>query len=192
MDRRTYTSSVLLALVASLALALPALAKEGAEAMLDTPISRDAEPGSTIDAGWSVFSISGGQRDPIMGSPIYIRLVSVDGSTSTEAMGTETPPGSGHYSASIVVPAGGIGEVIVGLVGEACDADGCQRSDMIFPLTDDALVTGPAAIAPATSTPVGSQLVPIVALGVAFAVVGAVGATIIGRRRGLQVDPAGR
>ena len=92
------------------------------------------------------------------------------------------------------MPAGGIGEVVVGLVGEACYQDGsCERSDVIFPLTDDPLVTGvaPTAPAPAAATPIGTQLLPLVALGTAFAVIGALAALVLGRRRALGTDPAG-
>jgi hypothetical protein len=188
MSRRSRTLSLLLALVGAGPLAVtPTLAKDGGEAQLDTPIPRDAEPGTTIDVGWSVFTVSGVERQALYGSPVYIRVVARDRTTSTEAMGAESPSGSGHYEASIEVPAGGIGEVVVGLVGEACDANGCHRSDLIFPLTDDALVTGaaPTVPTPAASTPIGTQLLPLVAIGMAFAVAGALGALIVGRRRTL-------
>ena len=151
MSRRTTTLCAVIGLVAALSLAVPVLAKEGAEARLDTALPRDAEPGSTIDVGWSVFMIEGDTTHPVYGSPVYIRLVGPDGTSTTEVMGKEAPAGSGHYTASIQVPAGGIGQVIVGMVGEACiDGAGCRRSDMIFPLTDDPLVTGAA---PAVMTP---------------------------------------
>lgn len=195
MSRRSRMLSSVAALIGALALvAAPTLAKEGAEAKLDTAIPRDAEPGSTIEVGWSVFYIVGDKQEPVGGSPIYIRLVAPDGTTATEVMGTEGPRGSGHYTASIEVPAGGIGEVVVGLVGEACYQDGsCERSDVIFPLTDDPLVTGaaPTAAAPAAATPIGTQLLPLVALGTAFAVIGALAALVLGRRRALGTDPAG-
>ncbi len=194
MPRLNRTLSALVALSGALALvASPALGKEGAEARLDTAIPRDAQPGSTIDIGWSVFSIFEDRQEPVYGSPVYIRLVAPDGTTSTEAMGTERPSGSGHYIASIEVPAGGIGEVIVGMVGEACSDGVCQRSDLIFPLTDDALVTGAAPTVPAqaAATPIGTQLLPLVVIGTAFAVVGALGALVLGRRRSLRADPAG-
>jgi hypothetical protein len=187
MSRRSRTLSLLLALVGAGALAVtPTLAKDGGEAQLDTPIPRDAEPGTTIDVGWSVFTVSGDERQPMYGSPIYIRLVSRDRTTSTEAMGTESPGGSGHYEASIEVPAGGIGEVVVGLVGEACDANGCRRSDLIFPIVGPTLAfhTAPTAV-PASVSPMGTQLLPLVAIGMAFAVAGALGALIVGRRRTL-------
>jgi hypothetical protein len=194
MSRRIRTLSPVIALLGLVALAAsPALAKEGAEAKLDTAIPRDAEPGTTVDIGWSVFSLVDGRQEPIQGSPVYVRLVAPDGRTSTEVAGTEKPSGSGHYTASIVVPAGGIGEVIVGMVGEACTANGaCERSDIIFPLTDDPLVSGTAPAAAPASTPIGTQLLPIVAIGTAVAVAGALAALVAGRRRTLGTDPAGR
>lgn len=199
MSRRTAALSAIVGLVTAVSLALPVLAKEGAEAKLDTALPRDAEPGSTVKVGWSVFEIDGDTTHPIYGSPIYIRLVGPDGTSATEVMGTETQRGSGHYTASIEVPKGGIGEVIVGMVGESCVQGGaCQRSDLIFPLTDDPLVSGAAPVAdPAPATPttsatsIGSQLLPIIGIGVAFALVGGIGALLLGRRRIVEA-PAGR
>lgn len=198
MSRRSRTLSTVVALLGALALvASPVLGKEGAEARLDTAVPRDAEPGSTVDVGWSVFSVSGVERLPLQGSPVYVRLVSRDRTTSTEAMGTESPSGSGHYTASIEVPAGGIGEVVIGLVGEACDASGCARSDLIFPIVGPTMEFGATtAAAPAAGTeagtPIGTMLFPLVAIGTAFAVAGALGALVVGRRRTLTAGPAGR
>lgn len=176
---------------------LPVLGKEGAIAKLDTAIHRDAEPGSTIDVGWSVFMVTPSGEEPVYGSPIYIKLVAPDGS-STEAGGTEKPAGSGHYTASIVVPKGGIKDVVVAMVGTACyDGGACQPADYVFPLTDDVLVSGapgPVAIPVAgtsTSTAVGPALAPLVAVGAAFALIGGLGALIVGRRRQVRVETAG-
>jgi len=173
---------------------VPVLAKEGAEAKLDTAIHRDAEPGSTIDVGWSVFMVTSSGQEPVYGSPIYIKLVAPDGS-STEAGGTEKPAGSGHYTASIVVPKGGIQDVVVAMVGTACtNGGGCQRADYAFPLTDDVLVSGaPASVAAgaSTSTAVGPALAPLVAIGAAFALIGGLGALIVTRRRHVRVETAG-
>jgi hypothetical protein len=52
-----------------------------------------------------------------------------------------------------------------------------------------ALVTSPALTA---TTPIGTQLLPLVVIGTAFAVAGALGAFVLGRRRSLRLDPAGR
>lgn len=174
--------------------ALPVLAKEGAIAKLDTAIHRDAEPGSTIDVGWSVFMVTSSGEEPVYGSPIYIKLVSPNG-TFTEMAGTEKPAGSGHYTASIVVPKGGIRDVIVAMVGQTCDELGnCTRADIKFPLTDDVLVSGapaPVAARTGTSTVVGPALAPLVAIGAAFALIGGLGALIVTRRRQVRVETAG-
>jgi hypothetical protein len=200
MARRLRSLSPFLALSALLALAaVPAMAKEGAEARLDTAISRDAEPGSTIDVGWSTFMIVEGKERPVYGSQVYIQLVSPDGTGMTEQVGVETRSGSGHYKASIQVPPGGIGQVIVGMVGEACPASGgCYRSDVIFPLTDDALVSGVPPVAASTTAvspggpTVGGELIPIVAIGTAVAIAGGLVALIAGRRRSLGTGAIGR
>jgi hypothetical protein len=194
----TRRSRILVAAAAIAALfsvsALPVFAKEGAIAKLDTAIHRDAEPASTIDVGWSVFMVTPSGEEPVYGSPIYIKLVAPDGS-STEAGGTEKPAGSGHYTASIVVPKGGIQDVVVAMVGTACtNGGGCQRADYVFPLTDDVLVSGapaPVAAATSTSTPVGPALAPLVAIGAAFALIGGLGALIVTRRRQVRVETAG-
>jgi len=215
MSRRTATLSLLLGITASVALALPSLAKEGAEAKLDTAIHRDAAPGSTIAVAWSLFQVVDDKESPFSSSGVYMRLKGVDGKSSTEVVGTESPIGSGHYKAIIQVPESGIGEVEVGLRGEMCTAaDGCSRSDIIFPLTDDSMVTGhapaakaaapiastqpvastPVAAPPVSTTPttsVSSQLTPLVGIGVAISIAAGAASLIIGRRRTVDV-PAGR
>ena len=212
MSRRTATLSSLLCLVAALTLALPVMAKTGAEARLDTTLHRDATPGSTIAVAWSLFQVVDDKESPFSASGVYMRLKGADGKSSTEVLGTESPVGSGHFTATIQVPDSGIAEVEVGLRGEQCTpTEGCSRSDIIFPLNDDKLVTGSAAVAKpvprpvapvasaapvATTAPapaatvstsssssVSSQLTPLVAIGVAIAIVAGAAALVVGRRR---------
>jgi len=208
MSRRTATLSPLLGLVAVLTLALPVMAKTGAEAKLDTTLHRDATPGSTIAVAWSLFQVVDDKESPFSASGVYMRLKGADGKSATEVLGTESPVGSGHYTATIQVPDSGIAEVEVGLRGEQCTAtEGCSRSDIIFPLNDDKLVTGSAAVAKpvapvasaapvATSVPAPaaalsttssasatSQLTPLVGIGVAIAIVAGAAALVLGRRR---------
>jgi MYXO-CTERM domain-containing protein len=193
-------AALTLALVALLALVAPAAAKEGAEAQLDAPISLDAEPGSTIEVAVGVFMVDPSGRYPVQGSPIFVRLVPPNGGEPMEDRATETPAGSGHYVAAVVVPAGGIAEVVVGMPGESCDAAGCRRSDILFPLTDDPLVRRtfasaaplPAQPAPArqpaattaSSTAAGPDLPPIVLAGVGILAVLAIAGLIARRRSG--------
>src|SRR6188768_3999597 len=149
MSRRTATLSPVLGL------ALPVMAKTGAEAKLDTTLHRDATPGSTIAVAWSLFQVVDDKESPFSASGVYMRLKGADGKSATEVLGTESPVGSGHYTATIQVPDSGIAEVEVGLRGEQCTAtEGCSRSDIIFPLNDDKLVMGSAAVAKPAAKPV--------------------------------------
>jgi MYXO-CTERM domain-containing protein len=140
-----------------LSLAGVTAAKGGAVATLDAPIPPAAEPGSKIDVGWSAGWPNGaGGLDPIIGSPVFIRLTSVDGSERIEASGTERPSGSGHYVASITVPRGGVSLVEIGLRGESCVNGECIRSDIPFVLSDaDRLpqLGAPRAPAPLVQAP---------------------------------------
>jgi hypothetical protein len=86
------------------------------------------------------------------------------------------------------------------LLGESCVAgEGCQRSDIIFPLTDDPLVSGAGAVppvaptgaVPAPTVPIGPELAPVVAIAVALAVAGGLAALVVGRRRALGADASG-
>ena len=189
--------SALLALAAS-----PVLAKNGAEVKLDTVVHRDAQPGSTIQIGWSAAQIVNDARYPLHG-PLVVELVGPKGA-ATEATGTETPAGSGHYLASVVVPDGGIWSISVALKGQACYGDGtCQPADYAFPLTDDTMVTGqpvgfstpaiPATPAPtAAANSVSNALLPLVAIGVAFALGGGLAALVVTRRRQVGASTSGR
>jgi hypothetical protein len=113
-------------------------AKEGALATLDAPIPPGTVPGGEIEVGWSAGWPDGvGGLDPIIGSPVFIRLTSVDGSEKIEGSGTERPSGSGHYVATITVPRGGVGLVEIGLRGESCVNGECMRSDLMFALADE-------------------------------------------------------
>jgi hypothetical protein len=157
MTRRTAHPALPLALpialLALLSLAVPVAAKEGMAAELDAPVSRDAEPGSTVEVGFDVYVEEPSGRFPVQGSPLFIRLVPPDRGGSREARAREMPSGSGHYVASVVVPRGGIDRVEIGLRGESCDATGCRRSDMLVALVGDVLVAGsvPGAVAGAPS-----------------------------------------
>ena len=143
MTRRPVAATLLL-LATMLGVVVPVAAKELGEARLDAPISIDAEPGSTITVGWTVSTMVDGEAQPIVGSPVFIRLTE-DGGPGSIAFGTETPAWSGHYVADVVVPDGGISIVEIGLRGESCENGVCQTSDMTFHLTGDVLVGAAAA-----------------------------------------------
>src|SRR4029078_8853395 len=90
MSRRTATLSPLLGLVAVLTLALPVMAKTGAEARLDTTLHRDATPGSRIAVAWSLFQVVDDKESPFSASGVYMRLKGADGKSATEVLRAES------------------------------------------------------------------------------------------------------
>ena len=142
MTRRSIPLSASLALIAVLSVvALPAMAKEGAEARLDAPIPIDGPPGSTFQMRWTLVSVGAdGTTSPIFGSPVYVRLTPADGGAAIELEAREAPEGSGHYVANVTVPDGGIDRLEVAMRGQSCDASGCQRADLTFPFASDGSV----------------------------------------------------
>ena len=162
MDRRLWAASA--AVLLALSLAGVAAAKGGALVSLETPIPQDADPGTTIDLAWRAWIPDAGTDWPFSGSPVFIRLVSADGGRSTETIGRENPPGSGHYEATIAIPSGGVRRVEVGLFGESCVDGTCTRSDLPFVLPEDQRVPQAAAarsvVSPATAAaPAGNRSV---------------------------------
>lgn len=198
MHAPTRSLAFLPAVLALLALtAVPVLAKEGGVARLDAPIPVDAAPGTELEIGWSVFVVDdAGTAHPIVGSPVYLRLVPAGGGTPVEVDAIERPSGSGHYVTAVVVPDGGIGRVEVAMHGEACDATGCRDADYVFPMHDDPAVavppfagSDPAASGSAATTDQG-PLAVLVAAVAGLAALGALLALVVGRRGAATVRPA--
>lgn len=164
-----------------------ALAKEGATVTLTDPIPRDAAPGSTLEVEFTVMVPGDGGPTPMIGSPVFVRLIAPDGST-TEGFGTEDRVRPGTYLAEVVVPAGGIASAEFGLRGSSYYPDGrTERSDMIFVVQGQLFTTGtapaaapldPTASSPTTATADGR---PIVVLGVGGLLL--VGLIVASRRR---------
>ena len=122
------------AVAALLALLLPlvAFAKEGGLVTLAAPIPRDAEPGSSLTVTFTVtIPDESGHMVPFAGSPMVLKLVGPDG-TTTEAMGAErgTP---GTYTATIRVPSSGISTAVFGIRGTGVAANGTTSiEDLAF------------------------------------------------------------
>jgi hypothetical protein len=196
MHARHRVLPALLALGAVLAVgAGTALAKEGAVAQLDAPVRMDTPPGTIIDIGWSVFAVDGeGTSRPIFGSPIYVRIVPAGGGAPVEVAGTERPAGSGHYVASVIVPAGGIGTLEIAMHGQACDGSTCWEADYVFPMNDDPRIVPPPV---AGSVPAGGgaamdqgPLALLVATVTGLAVLAALVALVLGHRDPSAARPA--
>lgn len=128
----TLTGRLLGVVVVALALAMPAAAKEGAQAHLLGPLPRHAAPGSFISIRWTV-DVPGdrGKRVPFSAIGMFVRLRGADGAfTSATASQKEGPP----YSVRVRVPRGGIRLIRFGLMGTSCAPSGCTPSPMYFPL----------------------------------------------------------
>ena len=85
------------------------------EARLDAPIARDTPGGIELLVGMTVTVPDGDAINPVEGSPIYLTLFGPDGSSSSQ-IGREGAL-SGHYTMRILVPAGGVSRVEVGIRG---------------------------------------------------------------------------
>jgi len=149
-----------------LTLGVPVLAKGDVQARLDAPIPADAAPGTTLVVGWTT-TVSNGEGGAVAfsGAPVFIALTA-PGATQATALvfGDEYPAGSGHWTASIVVPAGGIAPdgVSIGLRWTSCEAGQCRRSDLLFELLGEVLV--PAAAVAAVAPVVATSAAPVVAV----------------------------
>jgi hypothetical protein len=127
---------LVVAIMAAFLVAAPtALAKSEVTARLDTSPPRGAEPGETIRLAWSlVFPDEQGREQPFNAEGIFVRLLSASGGEPRVGFASPGAHPDGRYTAEIKVPEGGIGQVEVGLAGTSCSPDGCERSDLMFPV----------------------------------------------------------
>ena len=105
-------------------------AKEGVQARVVTPIPREAAPGTRVTVVWTLSSVDEGKRRPFGASGIFIRLFGPGDARTPRAFATELGPG--RYRARPRIPRGGVKRVVFGLMGTACDANGCRPSPAVF------------------------------------------------------------
>jgi hypothetical protein len=192
---RSTLSACLFAVFSVVAMSGAVLAKGvdgGGSVTLSQPIPRDATPGSTLSVTFTATIDTGTGPSPVYGSPMFVRLIAPDG-TSTEGWGVEQTQGSGTYTATVVVPAGGIESAEFGMNGTSVDASGNSApANELFEVhgwlfTTTALVAGSAAAGSAGRTD-ASGLAAIdarLAILVGLVAIAAVGLGI-GRRRDLR------
>ena len=94
-----------------------AAAKEGLSAELLTQVSPAAEPGSTLELDWKLTVLDGAKRVPFNAMGVFVRLLDAGGGAPTTALARGSSHPDGLYSASVVVPAGGISGIQIGLHG---------------------------------------------------------------------------
>jgi len=119
-----------LAVLAALVVVAQASAKEGIVAEVLTPISRDAAPGTTVNVVWTLTSIEEEDPRPFSADGVFIRLFGASGGHSKRVYGAEID--SGRFRATVRIPRGGVRRVAIGLMGEACDTEGCRPSPILF------------------------------------------------------------
>lgn len=137
--------------LATTAVAGPAVAKEGMGAQLEAPIARDTPGGSTLVVRMFVFVNEGEVNHPVRGTPVYLELVGRDGTVS-RVIGTDT--GAGQYTMRIVVPASGIAAVEVGIAGTTDVLDDDRYGDLPIHVAGQELVPGPVTGSTAQVAPV--------------------------------------
>ncbi len=154
---------------------------------LAQPIPRDAAPGSTISVTFIATVDTATGPSPVYGSPMFVRLIAPDGTTS-EGDGIEQTPGSGTYIADVVVPAGGINSAEFGMRGFSQNTLGNSvRADELFEVhgwlfTTTGVVAGSAAAGSSSGVAgIDGRLAILVGL-VAIAAFG----FVIGLRRGMR------
>jgi hypothetical protein len=113
VDVKLVACAVVLA-VAALA-AGSAGAKEGVEAILLTPVPKDAAPGSSIRVEWRLAELNG---RPFSAGGIFVRLLGPGGAATT-TFAQEGAAGStaGRFTATAAVPEGGLRGIRIGLRG---------------------------------------------------------------------------
>ncbi len=110
-------------------------AKNNVEATLLSAIPKQAAPGSTLRVEWRLAELDSGR--PFGAGGVFLRLLGAHGAVST-AVATETRPG--RFVATVVVPAGGIRRVRIGLHGFASTPQGTKPGDLFFRIVNDPLV----------------------------------------------------
>jgi hypothetical protein len=114
---------LLIALVALLA--VPASAKEGVRAVLESPVKLDTAPGKTMRVKWRLEDADG---HPFGAGGIYLRV----SRCGHRPMRVRATGQYGTYSARFRVPKGGIRKLMVGLEGWRTIGDRTERADAYF------------------------------------------------------------
>lgn len=160
---------VLAALCLLLVLGGSAQAKEGAVARLRTPVPADAQPGTHITIAWTLVVPANDQ--PFNACGVFVQLRNtVAAAATTRAYadgGACRAHVNGEYEATIVVPAGGIWVVEVGLSG---------TTDIFFPVVPSTRIATPTA-------PLSQPPQDLAIIGTVLALAGAV--ALIAARRGV-------
>ena len=189
----------MLALTLLTLLVAPVAAKQWLEARFDAPIAMDTPGGTEILVGITVTTPAEEDVNPVVGSPVYLKLTGRFGDTTRAAAAGDRTPG--HYTVRIAIPAGGAREAEVGMHGTFDPPMMIMNDPFTFgPITARTSQVAPplatpnvvrpvasaAAPAPAAvATPAPAPTVPMAGVLAALAIVGvvALAVALIARRR---------
>jgi hypothetical protein len=149
-----------------------------------------AKPGTHLRVGWTLASVENGRRHPFGASGVFVRLLSASGAPASRAFAS----GDGTYTATVVVPDGGISDVQIGIRGWTSGPNGTRESDLLFPITNDPLPGAPRIASPGSapvSKPTNGDRAPWILAIVAGSLV-AIGLLAVGlvrRRRANRNEP---
>ena len=142
MTLRRLVALHVLVLAAALAV-VPAGSAKGRDAFatLLSPLPLTAAPGTTPQVRWSM-TIEG---HPFNAITCFARFKSRTGAGATEGFARPTAGEGGHYSATVVVPEGGIGGIEIGVAGMQTVGGGpWTRADWLFTIVNSPFGTLPA------------------------------------------------
>ena len=126
------------------------LAKAGIIARLDAPLPTNPPVGKSLTIGWTLIIPGAGG---LTGTAVVLRLYPAHAGAPVDAPAREDRPG--HWVASVMVPAGGLATVGIGIPGESCIGSVCHPALDFFTVTEPSgspLPSPPALHVPATST----------------------------------------
>jgi hypothetical protein len=133
-----------------LAAAAPAPGKENVRATIDiSDTALGAAPGTKIRIGWTLTAparwpsgtrpTANRRRERFGASGLYVRLDSKTGAAPTIAYGHGP---TGRYTATAIIPEGGIGGIDLGLEGmRVVPGEPPRRADVFFPIDNDPFAT---------------------------------------------------
>jgi hypothetical protein len=101
---------------------------------------------------------------------VFVRLLSASGAGAETGYAPSGGYTSGEYTATVVVPKGGIGDVKIGLRGFTSGANGTHNADMLFPIVNDP-VPGGAVTHPGDSRSTGSIVAAVVSSALGLLVI---------------------
>src|SRR5215210_2102509 len=123
-------------------------------AWLDRSIPTDAATGTSIAVGVLLWDDRAAMI-PDMGGTIQVRVHASDPNVGPVTVGGRSD-WRGHFTATIVIPDGGVGSIDVFSPGTICENDVCRPDEWLFPIAGE----GPPPEAPITSLAEARILLP--------------------------------